>query len=212
MIRLNKLEQPDVLKKNAGSWTQTLLEKIASGVTPTDTDRNRYRHPDIKKTLVDETHGKCAYCESKLLHIAYGDIEHIIPKSTKNEATFDWENLTLACDICNTNKSDKFENGVGFIDPYQKDPEAHFYFLGPVIYAKPGDSDARLTEEILKLNRVELIVKRAERMRYLREQIEVIRRAPEGLRDILITNLAEEANNDKEFSAISKVCIATLMS
>lgn len=212
MIKLKKLVQPDILKANAASWTQILLEKIANNVVPTDTERNRYRHPEIKKALVSETHGKCAYCESKLLHTAYGDIEHIIPKSKKNEVTFEWDNLTLACDICNTNKSDKFETGTGFIDPYLKDPEDHFYFLGPVIYAKPGDSDARLTEEALKLNRIELIIKRAERMRYLREQVEVIRRAPEGLRDILICNLAEEADGDREFSAVSKVCIATLMS
>ena len=30
---------------------------------------------------IDETHGKCAYCESKIKHIDYGDIEHILPKN-----------------------------------------------------------------------------------------------------------------------------------
>lgn len=211
MIKLTKLQQPEILKDHAAEWTQVLLNKLAVHAKPTDSEKSKYRHPDIKKVLVQETYGKCAYCESKLTHIAYGDVEHIVPKSTKPEATFDWDNLTLACDICNTNKSDKFSHGAGFIDPYLKDPSQHFYFLGPLIYAKPGDADARLTEETLKLNRAELVERRSERIRYLRDQVEVIRHAPAHLRDILIQILNKEANADKEYAAITKVCILTLM-
>lgn len=211
MIKLTKLEKPDILKNNAAQWTQVLLDRLAANIKPSDSEKNRYRHPEIKAILVKETHGKCAYCESKLLHITYGDVEHIVPKSTKAEVAFEWNNLTLACDVCNTNKSDKFSHGVGFIDPYLKDPSDHFYFLGPIIYAKPGDADARLTEETLKLNRVELIERRCERMRYLRDQVEVIRHAPAHLRDTLIQCLTEEAHADKEYAAVARVCILTLL-
>lgn len=211
MIKLKKLEKPDILKNHAVAWSQILLARLAANSKPSDIEKNRYRHPEIKSVLIEETNGKCAYCESKLLHIAYGDIEHIIPKSTKAEVAFEWDNLTLACDVCNTNKSDKFSFGVGFIDPYLKDPAEHFYFLGPIVYAKPGDADARLTEETLKLNRPELVERRSQRMRYLRDQVEVIRLAPAHLRDTLIQVLNEEANADKEYAAIAKVCIRTLL-
>jgi uncharacterized protein (TIGR02646 family) len=104
MIKLLKGDKPQVLKDNAATWGKTLVDKKARGEKPTDPDKARYRHPDIKVALIAETHGKCAYCESKLLHIAYGDIEHITPKSVKIELSVEWQNLTLACDRCNTNK------------------------------------------------------------------------------------------------------------
>jgi HNH endonuclease len=211
MIKITKLEIPEVLLDHAAEWTKVLLDKIASGVKPSDSEKSKYRHPEIKKVLINETRGKCAYCESKLLHVAYGDIEHIIPKSTKVEVSFEWANLTLACDICNTNKRDLFSNGVGFIDPYVNDPAGHFNFIGPLIFAKTGDFNARLTEETLKLNRVELIERRTERIRYLRNQAEVIKSAPDELKLVLMEILNEEIQADKEYSAISRACIPVLL-
>ncbi len=211
MIKLTKLKKPDVLELNAADWTKALLDKISSGGKPTDGEKNKYRHPDIKAALLKETHGKCAYCESKLLHITYGDIEHIVPKSTKAEVTFEWTNLTLACDVCNTNKSDKFSHGVGFVDPYLQDPTQHFNFIGGLVFAKTGDDDARLTEETLRLNRAELVERRNERIRYLREQVEVIKRAPVHLQDVLRASLQEELNDDKEYAAVARACLPCLI-
>lgn len=211
MIKLTKLAKPDILEKNAADWTKVLLAKIASGSAPTDTEKIRYRHPDIKSVLVKETNGKCAYCESKILHVTYGDVEHIIPKSTKAAVTFEWENLTLACDVCNTNKGDKFSHGAGFVDPYVHDPATRFNFVGGLVLAKPGDDDARLTEETLKLNRAELVDRRNQRIRYLREQVEVINRASASLRPILLDSLQEELLADKEYAAIARACLPCLI-
>lgn len=211
MIKLTKLAKPDILEKNAEDWTKALLDKIASGSAPTDAEKSRYRNADIKAVLVKETNGKCAYCESKLLHVTYGDVEHIVPKSTKVDVTFEWSNLTLACDVCNTNKGDKFSHGTGFVDPYLHDPVNRFNFVGGLILAKPGDDDARLTEETLKLNRAELVDRRNQRIRYLREQVEVISRAPAHLRQVLLESLQEELHADKEYAAIARACLPCLM-
>ena len=81
MIKLSKTEEPQILLDNGPNWTKVIVDKIAVGETPTDTEKTRYRHPDIKAALVAETNGKCAYCESKVLHIHHGDVEHIYPKS-----------------------------------------------------------------------------------------------------------------------------------
>jgi hypothetical protein len=46
-------------------------------------DANLYRSKSIKKALQGAQHDKCALCESKVTHIAYGDVEHktsVIPR------------------------------------------------------------------------------------------------------------------------------------
>jgi hypothetical protein len=59
-------------------------------------------------------HGKCAFCESRISHTAYGDVEHFRPKAgfKQNEGdvlerpgyywlVYAWTNLFLACQLCN---------------------------------------------------------------------------------------------------------------
>lgn len=211
MIKLTKLDEPAILRNSSEAWTQVLLDHLAAGTKATDTEKSRYRHPDIKAVLVRETNGKCAYCESKLLHAAYGDVEHIVPKSAAVEVTFKWGNLTIACDICNTNKGSNFGNAIDFVDPYVQEPADHFNVVGPLIFAKAGNDSARLTEETLKLNRSELVERREQRIRSLRDQAEVIQRAPINLRPILIDNFNEEILSDKEFAAIARGCLEMLL-
>jgi len=157
MISLSKADAPNILIENTAVWTQELKEAFANN-SETEYMKSRYRNSDIKDALISETHGKCAYCESKLLHNSYGDIEHIVPKKKDADLYFDWSNLTLACDICNTNKSTHSE----VIDPYTQDPHEHFTFLGPSIWGKNGNPSAIFTEKQLHLNRINLIERRTE--------------------------------------------------
>ena len=46
-----------------------------------DFNARYYGHADIKRTLETMQHGKCAFCESKIKHIAHGDVEHFRPKA-----------------------------------------------------------------------------------------------------------------------------------
>lgn len=204
MIKLNKLPIPNILIENGAAWTTLLLEKEAAGEAPTTTEKSRYRHPQIKSVLIEETFGKCAYCESKFEHITYGDVEHISPKATDLESIFQWENLTLACDVCNTNKSDKFPRKEGLADPYDHDPEERFHIHGAVIFAVPGDHEARHTETILQLNRVPLLERRNEKLKYLRDMLETVIVAPAKYRPALTETLRLETAPDQEFSAFAK--------
>ena len=145
MIKLEKGDEPVVLAENARRWTRAVVDKMAAGETPTRTEKKRYNHPDIKRALVAETHNKCAYCESKLRHVAYGDIEHIVPKSKNPAKWFSWNNLTLACDVCNTKKGHSPVDSETFIDPYAVDPEEKFWQVGPIVYPRPGCDAAALT-------------------------------------------------------------------
>jgi hypothetical protein len=75
---------------------------------------NIYGHVSVKNALIEAQHGKCFACESKVQHIAYGDVEHYRPKGgyrqTEEEAlqtpgyywlAYDWTNLFFACQLCN---------------------------------------------------------------------------------------------------------------
>jgi 5-methylcytosine-specific restriction endonuclease McrA len=208
MIRLAKLPKPRVLIENEVEWTTMLIRKTAAGESVSTTEKSRYRHPEIKATLIQETFGKCAYCESKLQHITYGDVEHISPKSTEPEAIFQWENLTLACDVCNTNKGDRFPNREGLVDPYNHDPQARFHIFGPFIFATPGDNDARYTELTLDLNRTALLERRNEKIKYLRDMVETVAAASERLRPRLLEVLKLETAPDQEFSALARSYLA----
>lgn len=71
-----------------------------------------YSHSDVKDALIELFKGKCAYCESKFLHVYSGDVEHFRPKGEIEDATpnkepgyywlaADWTNLLLSCRNCN---------------------------------------------------------------------------------------------------------------
>lgn len=71
-----------------------------------------YSEPEVKEALIELFKCKCAYCESKFLHVYSGDVEHFRPKGEIEEATqskvpgyywlaADWSNLLLSCRNCN---------------------------------------------------------------------------------------------------------------
>ncbi|HAV37796.1 MAG TPA: hypothetical protein DCX52_15830 [Massilia sp.] len=213
MIKLEKGAAPNILIEKSAEWTAALLSKIHSGEKPTDAEKGRYRHPEIKQELIKETAGKCAYCESKLTHIAYGDIEHIIPKSSTPEKSFDWENLTLACDICNTQKGANVINEHVFIDPYLVDPAKHFYFAGPLLMTWPGSEAAKLTEILLDLNRTPLFEKRKEKIDYLAALVESCHKAKNPvLKRVLLEDMRNnELLGDKEYTALARCFLDPLI-
>lgn len=208
MIKLNKTEEPDILKDNGAIWLKALTDAEAAGIKPTEAEKGRYRHRDIKAALVKETHGKCAYCESKVLATGYGDVEHVIPKVTDVNETFRWANLTLACDRCNTNKG----TVEGLVDPYIEEPAQLFHFLGPMVVADPESEKARLTERVLSLNRPALFEKRVQKIGYLHSQIVVLKATRDPhLRAVLETDLRmNEIAAHQEFAAVARNFLATV--
>lgn len=70
-----------------------------------------YRAGAVKARLVESHHAKCAYCETRILAISHGDVEHFRPKSEYTDGAnkgmgyfwlaYDWVNLYLGCQVCN---------------------------------------------------------------------------------------------------------------
>ncbi|URV26499.1 HNH endonuclease [Burkholderia gladioli] len=204
MIKLTKLDQPKILVDNAAVWTQTLLGKIASGVEPTQAEKTRYRNREIKAVLEKETAGKCAYCESKLKHIHHGDVEHIYPKSLDPSRQFQWDNLTLACEICNQNKSNRDPNLENIIDPYVGQPEEHICFYGPMAFAL-GTAEGVSSIHLLDLNRTALVEMRGETIKRIMGIFDMLFRHDLPLvvkRTILEDLERNESGASAQFSAV----------
>lgn len=206
MIRLTKVARPTILEKNAAKWTKDLLQAIARGEDDLSYRASKYNHIEIKEALKTETYRKCAYCESKHLHVTYGDIEHVIPKSVEPERAFDWNNLTLACDICNTKKG----AASGLVDPYSDTPSEEFEFEGPMIFYKPGKVKAELTRTRLDLNRIDLLQRRADRLEALNEKINRIQQIsnPDERQALLEAAIEFEVSDEREYAA----CVQAFLS
>jgi hypothetical protein len=196
MIPLRKLEEPEMLRRNRARWTAELLAAIETGDKKLIQNRKKkYNQKEVKDQLKRETREKCAYCESRVTVVAHGDIEHVTPKSIEPERTFDWSNLTFACQICNQNKTDKED----IFDPYVDPIEEVAYLAPPYLVGRTVKTKSTIIQ--LDLNRVELIEDRTAHIRDFSRALEAIENeANEDLRTLLITQLERELDiGDAEY-------------
>ena len=93
-----------------------------------------YGHRSVKDALIKAQHGKCFLCESKVTHIAFGDVEHFRPKAGYRQKesdelgkpgyywlAYEWSNLFFACQICNQ----KFKKNLFPLDNPTKRAVSH---------------------------------------------------------------------------------------
>lgn len=131
MIRIdrNKVPVPQELTDPAGN---AMLEKEKAKQHFTSAQKNEkfefkaYNNDEIKATLKQLFNGKCAYCESPILTVTVGDIEHFRPKAaivTDDKKTLkpgyywlaaDWDNLLLSCNNCNRKTTQEEFEGDAF--------------------------------------------------------------------------------------------------
>lgn len=208
MIHLQRCAEPAILVHEKQNWTMALL------AATTDEQRtkieSKYRHRSIKNALVTMFHGKCAYCESKIIHVDYGHIEHFRPKGIPKfrALAFDWNNLFLACAVCNgreykgTRFPEKNEGGPA-VNPCDDLPEKHLLFffdtdsrIATVIYLTQR---GKVSVDLFGLNRPEL---RAHRSKQIEKLIVLSRLAPT---DLEARRLFEQSQSDEEeYAAFSR--------
>ncbi|MBQ0036391.1 MAG: HNH endonuclease [Firmicutes bacterium] len=207
MIKLIKNKKPKILVDNENQWTKDYLECLKSGIE-NNTALYRYNNNEIKKALEIETHGKCAYCESKIKHIGFGDIEHILPKNknARPELVVDWNNLTLACEYCNRKcKKDYYSIDDPLINPYVDSPDDFLFFAGSLVFSRNQNSKGQISVKVLDLNRAELVVRRSECLERIDELLyEWKTQTNKNYKNVLSSELKKETSNDKEYSAFVK--------
>ena len=82
MVRIDKsnVSVPAILNIEGVSEINSLKIKYQTGVRDFDFKSAIYGHTSIKKILKKIQSKKCCFCESKVPHIAHGDVEHFRPK------------------------------------------------------------------------------------------------------------------------------------
>jgi hypothetical protein len=89
VIRINKPPQPPaILKKRGSQETRRICNlydasprEYGDGSRTFDFDPGLYAAKSVKNALLKAQHGKCCFCESKVTHISYRDVEHYRPKA-----------------------------------------------------------------------------------------------------------------------------------
>ncbi len=209
MRNIPKLPEPPILVLKKDDWNNAII------INPSDHNKNKYRHPDIKATLRGETNDKCVYCESKIGHNCPGDIEHKIPKSKRPDLIFEWDNLTIACNECNRRKLGYYEPTCMFLDPNTDDVENMIQHVGPFIYNLPGNKRSEVTIRILELDkldgRIELIARKMEKLEEIKHLVERILSEPNQIvKKFLIQDLSEKYDIASEYSGMVKSYVTFL--
>jgi uncharacterized protein (TIGR02646 family) len=115
MIRVAKPEQaPPILRDRGQRTTEANQQAFEGGERSFAFDSSLYGAKSVKNALIKAQHGKCAFCESQVRHIAHGDVEHYRPKGGYRQNGSDslerpgyfwlayaWQNLFFACQLCN---------------------------------------------------------------------------------------------------------------
>lgn len=125
MIYVKRIDCPEVLDlSNIESEAFKEYEEVIKYFMNNDRkfEFKAYSKGNVKEQLEVMFNNKCAYCESIISNVSYGDIEHFRPKTAYHSIdgetlkypgyywlAMDWNNLLLACDICNRSfKKNKF--------------------------------------------------------------------------------------------------------
>jgi uncharacterized protein (TIGR02646 family) len=197
MIQLKKkhtVPVPAILASKGVAEMEMICKAFELGKTEFEFDNAIYGHADVKSSLKTAQDGKCCFCESKIEHISYGDVEHYRPKAgwiqDKEELNrpgyywlaYDWDNLLLSCQICNQrykknffplldNTKRAFSHKVNieeelpvFIKPDKDDPQKYIEFKEEIPFPVNTDQRGQQTIEKLGLDRETLNERRREKL------------------------------------------------
>lgn len=124
---------------------------------------NEFPKSNVKKLLIHEQKGLCAYCMRRIHMDSYSRIEHIIPLSKNKDTALNYGNLLGVCDggkhlvgeqnhilCCDAEKGEK-EISISLLNEFQMDKIA--YKKDGTIYTNPEDEAMEKDmNEILHLN------------------------------------------------------------
>ncbi len=171
MIKLERKLKPEVLLNNEQNWTSQLEAAVSTHGSYSKIPKEEkakllvhYRHDDIKSSLFESSHQKCAFCESKPAESGNIEVEHFVPKSKYPDLAFSWDNFLPACRKCNGSKNDHDTLTNPIVNPYDINPEKVFHYRDIRIVANDNDYKelGELTIQVCSLNSVRLMKPRAD--------------------------------------------------
>lgn len=173
--------------------------------------QTNYKHPENKDALLAAASGKCMYCESKVSHTYFGDIEHIRPKDRFVDLEFDWNNLGFVCAKCNNSKLNKWHESNPYINPYEENPGTYLAPVGPFVFHRGGSERGEVTIRDISLNRTQLVERRQVRINAIHALIDKVNRTVDlELKAALSAELDREVDKDSEYSFVTKEALEAL--
>lgn len=212
IVRKTTVPVPDILLNKGVNATNNLIARYNNGertFTKDDFDGKIYGHEDVKNTLIDVQEGKCCFCESKITHISYGDVEHYRPKAAwvqDNEAlnkpgyywlSYNWDNLLLSCQMCNqrhkknlfpvrntANRALSHTDDISneeplFVHPVIDDPSTLISFNQEIPVSVDGNDRGAMTISRLGLDREALNEQRRSVLNPIRDLYDLARGIPD---------------------------------
>lgn len=139
MIQIVKPDRAPKILRNANSRgpkeSKRLRTAFDEGEREFEFKSSIYAAKSVKNALIKAQHKKCCFCESKITHASYGDVEHFRPKGgTRQQAgddlakpgyywlAYDWSNLFLSCTLCNQRHK---RNLFPLVDPSKRATSHH---------------------------------------------------------------------------------------
>ncbi|MDI1279186.1 hypothetical protein [Methylobacter sp.] len=114
MIFICRSDEPEILQSKGKAKQLALCDAYDQGTNTFGFESGIYANKIVKKALIAMQHGKCCFCEAKITHVSYGDVEHYRPKAGYKQdgqealqkpgyywLAYDWDNLLLSCTLCN---------------------------------------------------------------------------------------------------------------
>ena len=180
-----RTKKPESLCQNATRWRDELLDTLSLSEKDRDSKLlNRlYKKltdaDDIRPALEEMYSGLCCYCEAKIGTVSFSHIEHRKPKKRYPKFTFDWDNLHLACQVCNTFKGDKWCDTNPILDSAEDNIPEHLGYKIQGATRWPKSHRGITTIEHAELNRWKLREDRAEIISEVLDIIADINRNPD---------------------------------
>jgi uncharacterized protein (TIGR02646 family) len=176
MIRLDRGDPPPDFLRRATPAREKLRQFYARKPADRRQERPHYDKSVLRSArpfLLARFHGKCAYCESPISSAGQADLENYRPKSLYWWLTYEWENLLVSCQACNSAKGSRFplrnesrraktpraslnRERPLLLDPCADAPEEHLLFGNDgLVYSDSPRGQA--TIDALTLNRPGLV-------------------------------------------------------
>lgn len=205
MIRLSRGLAPQALLDNWKEWTEEWTASRHGGPQRSDEwAATRFGSEQVRQALARDSHGKCMYCEGRMADVSYPNVEHIRPKARFDDAVFDWDNLGVACAVCNTSKGAQYDPTLPPVDPYREAPGEFLRAVGWYYFNWPGSDRGRLTIAMVQLNRGDLVESRKRLFLRIAALLDGARSASGSIRDLLMHQVEEAMMEDAEFSSMCR--------
>jgi hypothetical protein len=169
VIRVDRLGEPHILQEKKATWTADFVAN-----TKARPDTSKYRHREIVDTLRSMSHDKCFYCEVREGRLT---VDHHIEVGERRDLAFEWTNLYLACDKCQSKGPNRSIPVADCVDPCDAaiTPEDHVSFVDE--RAKHRSARGEKTIKKYRLNHPERLLQRRGQLVLFMHVLDRIRQA-----------------------------------